>query len=431
MGREIDLTGQTYGKLTVIEKYGKKNYNGHTQTTWLCKCECGNFTEATTNALRTGKKVSCGCRIYEKRPRGSKQDLVGKQFGLLTVLRQTDKRIQSCIAWKCQCTCGNICFASTTDLKTGQVKSCGCLIRQRNYHIGEKYGRLTILEKRPDKNGSHMVLCECDCGSIKEINLSNILAGKVVSCGCYQSEEAKKRFTEDLTGQRFGRLIAIEQSENIKESTAWKCLCDCGNYVNVRSCCLKNGETKSCGCLKSELSSERFSNRLEGQKFGKLTVIERRGTLITKDGAQYSQWYCECECGCHKLVKGADLISGKVKSCGCMISFGEYQVRSILESFGVKYSTQYTFSDLKSSLGGSLRFDFALYDNLDNMVCLIEYQGIQHYKEQKYFGEQQRAETDFLKREYCKENNIKLFEIKYDEDVEASLKNILQQVNLY
>ena len=59
----------------------------------------------------------------------------------------------------------------------------------------------------------------------------------------------------DLTGQRFGRLVALESAQNRGECsiTCWKCLCDCGNEKDIASRDLRNGDTKSCGCLKEEI----------------------------------------------------------------------------------------------------------------------------------------------------------------------------------
>ena len=58
----------------------------------------------------------------------------------------------------------------------------------------------------------------------------------------------------DITGERFGRLVAIERvgSRRYKGGgtlSIWKCRCDCGNYTEIPLCALKNGNTKSCGCL--------------------------------------------------------------------------------------------------------------------------------------------------------------------------------------
>jgi hypothetical protein len=59
---------------------------------------------------------------------------------------------------------------------------------------------------------------------------------------------------DDISGQRFGRLIAIKRVEsNKKYQSRWLCKCDCGSEVVVYAYCLKNGNTKSCGCLKKEL----------------------------------------------------------------------------------------------------------------------------------------------------------------------------------
>lgn len=53
----------------------------------------------------------------------------------------------------------------------------------------------------------------------------------------------------DLTGQRYGRLTVMGPAENVGERTAWRCVCDCGREVVVRSNRLRSGHTKSCGCL--------------------------------------------------------------------------------------------------------------------------------------------------------------------------------------
>lgn len=56
----------------------------------------------------------------------------------------------------------------------------------------------------------------------------------------------------DLTGERFGRLTVIERAESNKYGAIWKCSCDCGNRVSVAGVKLRNGHTRSCGCLVSD-----------------------------------------------------------------------------------------------------------------------------------------------------------------------------------
>lgn len=53
----IDLTGQKFGRLTVVERHGVKD--GH--AAWLCKCDCGNTTVVNGRNLRNGRTTSCGC----------------------------------------------------------------------------------------------------------------------------------------------------------------------------------------------------------------------------------------------------------------------------------------------------------------------------------------------------------------------------------
>ena len=60
----------------------------------------------------------------------------------------------------------------------------------------------------------------------------------------------------DLTGQRFGRLTAVEPAENIGRRTAWRCRCDCGGEYVVKTVHLRAGKVTSCGCAKEARSSD-------------------------------------------------------------------------------------------------------------------------------------------------------------------------------
>ena len=56
--KNIDMINQKFGKLLVISYFGLDNNNNKL---WVCQCDCGNTTNATTTYLRSGKKTSCGC----------------------------------------------------------------------------------------------------------------------------------------------------------------------------------------------------------------------------------------------------------------------------------------------------------------------------------------------------------------------------------
>lgn len=62
------------------------------------------------------------------------EDLTGKRFGRLVILELTNKRTSGgSTIWKCQCDCGNLCEASSQNLKGGSKQSCGCLSREQKY----------------------------------------------------------------------------------------------------------------------------------------------------------------------------------------------------------------------------------------------------------------------------------------------------------
>lgn len=102
---------------------------------------------------------------------------------------------------------------------------------------------------------------------------------------------------KDITGQRFGKLIAIkidEEKTKTYGTTHWLCRCDCGNEVSVYLGNLTRGHTRSCGCLCKENSSKKRED-LTGRVFGKLTVIEYSPEESKKRGRV--TWKCLCECG--------------------------------------------------------------------------------------------------------------------------------------
>ena len=367
------------------------------------------------------------------------QDLSGQKFNRLTVIRR-DESVLNKVSWICKCECGNEISVTTSHLKCGHTQSCGCLqkekAREANFLdlTGQRFGRLTVI-KEADKyispQGLKFVqwLCKCDCGNDTIVLATNLKKGTTKSCGCYNIEQAKKRLFKDLTGQKFGRLTAIKPIENHTNSNGksmmikWLCRCDCGNECNVQSGNLLSGHTLSCGCYNKEQASKRSLINLVGQRFGRLTVLERVENEITSSGNSVVMWRCLCDCGEEIIVRSSALLHGYTKSCGCMKSHGEYYISTYLLSNSINFEKQKKFSDLLGVGGGNLSYDFYL----PNHNMLIEYQGEQHERPIEYFGgEEQFAiqqEHDRRKREYAKDNGYKLLEISYKDY--NNIENIL------
>ena len=136
MSRLIDLTGQTFGKLTVLDRVDDYvSPSGHRLVQWRCKCECGKDTIVAGNALRRGTTQSCGCLRPKADANRSPADLTGQRFSRLTVINRADDKVDkksghrfSC--WRCVCDCGNETIVRTQNLVKGVTKSCGCLRRK-------------------------------------------------------------------------------------------------------------------------------------------------------------------------------------------------------------------------------------------------------------------------------------------------------------
>lgn len=69
----------------------------------------------------------------------------------------------------------------------------------------------------------------------------------------------------NLINKQFGRLLVISRSENKNRKSTWLCQCDCGNIKIVKSEYLKNGDTKSCGCLHKETSSKNAQQMIKAK----------------------------------------------------------------------------------------------------------------------------------------------------------------------
>lgn len=122
-----DLTGQRFGRLTVVSFEGK---SGKT-TTFKCLCDCGNVVVVRRNNLRSGNTTSCGCE--RARLMGEKFDITGQRFGRLTVLGRNPQNGVRWSRWDCVCDCGNKTTVTRSALLNGNTRSCGCFQTERRF----------------------------------------------------------------------------------------------------------------------------------------------------------------------------------------------------------------------------------------------------------------------------------------------------------
>lgn len=138
---------------------------------------------------------------------------------------------------------------------------------------GQRFGRLTVVRLGEFRNHAYQWVCKCDCGNVAEASASHLKSGHTKSCGCLRREGGKE--VRDLTGQRFGKLVALKEDGRTKQGQAkWLCQCDCGNITSVASSSLTGGLTKSCGCYNVEKTTERNLKHGDAFRHNKTRLYE-------------------------------------------------------------------------------------------------------------------------------------------------------------
>lgn len=154
-----------------------------------------------------------------------------------------------------------LCFDNHIDTISD---SCYVGGMKRRDLTGRTSGRLTVLKySHTNTHGVSYWCCVCECGSTPTVRGTSLSSGQTVSCGCYSLESIRRRAvakTTDITGSRFGRLIARRYAgRDAQGIILWECRCDCGNTTKVRKSSLVAGVVKSCGCYSRELTSKRLT----------------------------------------------------------------------------------------------------------------------------------------------------------------------------
>jgi len=132
MGKLIDLTGQRFGRWTVLGHVGVKKFSdSSTHHYWACVCDCGSVADRSGCSLKSLSTKSCGCwnaesaRQRRGKQRPVKHDLSGRRFGRLTVSqRDVSAPTKGSVKWVCRCDCGNTVSVAAEGLVRGNTKHC-------------------------------------------------------------------------------------------------------------------------------------------------------------------------------------------------------------------------------------------------------------------------------------------------------------------
>ena len=184
---------------------------------------------------------------------------IGDRFGRWTVAGEAVLTERKERKWLCRCDCGTERYVLERSLLYGGSVSCGCLRKERASETnspdltGQRFGQLTVIRRVENtKHAAAQWLCKCDCGADYVVQGSLLVTGRRTRCSGKVHE--KNYAYSDVTGRRFGRLVALYPSRRYDKSGSviWRCKCDCGNEIDVAYNTLMYTNQKSCGCQKKE-----------------------------------------------------------------------------------------------------------------------------------------------------------------------------------
>jgi predicted SprT family Zn-dependent metalloprotease len=167
-----------------------------------------------------------------------------------------------------------------------------------------KFGKLTIIKLTNMTIGSHKkILCKCDCGKKKLVQINSLFSGFTQSCG-----QCNQITAEEIATRKFGKLqIKIPQSINPGSAKKIEWTCNCGREKLIEINKVISGHTTSCGLCNQILSEE-----ISTKKFGKLRIKIQQDILPGSN--KKIEWICDC--GKEKLIRIYKVLSGHTTSCG-------------------------------------------------------------------------------------------------------------------
>jgi len=175
MGKVIDLTGQRFGRLVVLEF----DHVEKEKSCWKCLCNCGKEIIVRGNCLKTGHTKSCGCYHKERTSETNFLDLGGQRFGRLMVLELDHISKTQGAYWRCLCDCENVKSIRASSLKSNKTTSCGCYNKEQATKSSRiEFGKASknILYRRYKSNAKKRNL---------EFNLSREFFDKITQQNCF------------------------------------------------------------------------------------------------------------------------------------------------------------------------------------------------------------------------------------------------------
>lgn len=290
------------------------------------------------------------------------------------------------------------------------------------YEYKNEYGKFKIIDiERIGKRIVYVVQCQ-KCGHIMKKKSGEIsVARKCLGC-VRNMEHSFYNVGDVVNGLRIlQKAPTIDGRGYLKKEYICECVID-GNIVQIREAHLKNGVgCMVCAGKKRGIEQRKSHDEYVAEMSVKNPFMTIVGTYVDQDTK--IQYVCKV-CG----HEGESLPNNLLRGGGCpecKMSNGEKKILKYLNDNKIPFKSQHAFQDCRNIL--PLPFDFYLPDY--NMC--IEYDGEQHFYPVDFFGGEEkflsRQHNDMIKTQYCKDNNILLCRIRYDQDIKQQLDESLTQ----
>ena len=257
MEKEGDRIGP---KQILFIKQLPSDKSNHRMGLFLCPYEHNDGKKHTFIAqisqVRTGRKSHCGCK--NKKATGSleqkllKENLTGRHFGRLTVVKPLYVNEKGSVIYLCKCDCSEDSYkeVSSIDLKSGGVKSCGCLAKERSQKAweimiekskkdltGKMSGTWTAISRtdKQNKSGNYYWLCRCENGHYHLIDTSSW--GKTKTCR--QCKDEKQSIGEKVIQSVLEELNINFETEKQFQDCFYKRVLRFDFYLPDYNCCIE------------------------------------------------------------------------------------------------------------------------------------------------------------------------------------------------
>lgn len=344
-------------------------------------------------------------------------EVVGEEYSVLGDYKNNNTRIK--IKHN---VCGNVLNMFPSSFKAGNrcMHCSGAGLPRfdtktlREYVLNNTDKEYDITDKFQYANmKSHLEFIHIKCGSLYTTQVQNFISGNRCPVCFGRNKKDTNWFKEKVFLLVGNDYSVIGSYENYATKIEVKHN-ECNHRYNVTPADFigtKNRSGRRCpACFRKD----------------KKTVQEFKSELLDKVGQDYilvgeyvgANAKLEIKhtlCGESYFPTPANILSGKSR-CPCESeNRGESKVKEFLDLHALNFHKQYSHPDCKYRL--PLRFDFAIYNDRNQLQCLIEYDGKQHHEPIEYFGGEKafklQQKKDKIKDDYCKANNIPLIRIPY------------------